>query len=250
MLPKPNANTPNATDTTRTTQTRTQATEVLQLTDPPQLEDIPALCHRAITTIINKASRKLANSLRKKEDQLYKKSPKRYHNNLKTAAGLQPNAKDQPKLEAIRDPTNNNIVTSPPQVINILQAHFEKEHSRTTPDQIPTPPWQNPLNPDPYTNPKPNTPTQQHTLDYYLTKNHYTIACHKASVGKAPGPDAIPNEILKHLPESAHELIYLLFRLMAKYSYTPKNGAQALQNSSTNPTKQTRITPQTIDPSL
>jgi hypothetical protein len=140
MLSKPNANTPNATNTTRTTQTRTHATEVLQLADPPTLEDIPALCHRAISTIINKANRKLTNSLRKKEDQLYKKSPKRYHNNLKTAAGLQPNAKDQPKLEAIRDPINNNIVTSPPHVIDILQTHFEKEHSRTTPDQIPAPP--------------------------------------------------------------------------------------------------------------
>jgi endonuclease/exonuclease/phosphatase family metal-dependent hydrolase len=77
MLPKPNTNAPTAPDTTRTTQTRTHATEVLQLADPPPLEDIPALCHRAITAIINKANRKLTNSLRKKEDQLYKKSPKR-----------------------------------------------------------------------------------------------------------------------------------------------------------------------------
>ncbi len=86
----------------------------------------------------------------------------------------------------------------------------------------PTPPWQDPLNPDPYTNLKPNTPTRQHTIDYYLTKNHYADACHKASAGKAPGLDAIPNEILKHLPEPMHDLIYLLFRFMAKYSYTPK----------------------------
>jgi hypothetical protein len=62
----------------------------------------------------------------------------------------------------------------------------------------------------------------QHTLDYYLTKNHYTAACQKTSAGKAPGPDTTPNEIIKHLPEQAHDLIYLLFRLMAKYSYTPQ----------------------------
>ncbi len=47
-------------------------------------------------------------------------------------------------------------------------------------------------------------------------------ACHRAAAGKAPGPDAIPNEILKYLPESAHGLIYHLFRLMAKHNYTPK----------------------------
>jgi len=40
--------------------------------------------------------------------------------------------------------------------------------------------------------------------------------------GKALGPDAIPNESLKHLPDSAHDLLYLMFRLMARYSYTPK----------------------------
>ena len=42
------------------------------------------------------------------------------------------------------------------------------------------------------------------------------------SAGKASEPDAIPNDILKHLPESAYDLLYLLFRLMARYSYTPK----------------------------
>jgi hypothetical protein len=118
MLPKPNTNTPIIMDTTRTTQTCTHATEVLQLSDPIYLEDIPSLCHRAIAVIINKANRKLADSLRKKEDQLYKKSPKRYHNNLKTAARLQPNAKDQLKFEANRDPNTNNIITSPPQIID------------------------------------------------------------------------------------------------------------------------------------
>jgi hypothetical protein len=139
MLPKPNTDTPNATNPKSTTQTRTQASEVLQLPNPPELEDIQAFCHKAIAAIVNKANRKLADSLRKKEDQLYKKSPKRYHNNLKTTAGLQPNAKDQPKLEAIIDPATNSITSHPPKVIKILQTHFEKEHSRNTPDHIPPP---------------------------------------------------------------------------------------------------------------
>ena len=144
------------------------------------------MCNKAKATIINKANRKLVDSLRKKEGQLYKKSPRRYHDNLKTAATLQSNAKYQPKLEAIRDPNNNEITTNLSQIVNTLQTHFKQEHSRNTPDQIPTPPWQNPLNPGPYTSPKANTPTPQHTLNHYLTKSHYTAACHKASAGKAP----------------------------------------------------------------
>jgi len=172
MLPKQTTDQPTKNNSAHTIQIRTQASEVLKLPDPPKLEDIPVLCHKAIPIIINKAIHKLADSLRKKEDQLYKKTPKRYHNNLKTAAGLQPNAKDQPKLDAIKDPATNSITTHPPQIIDILHTHFEKEHSRNTPDHIPPPPpWQNPLNPDPYTNPKPISPAQQHTLDHFLTKN-------------------------------------------------------------------------------
>jgi hypothetical protein len=139
MLPKPNTDTPITADPKRTTQTCTQASEVLQLPDPPELEDIPALCHKAIAAIVNKANLKLADTLRKKEDKLYKKSPQRYHKNLKTAAGLQPNVKDQLKLEAIRDPATNSITAHPTQVIDILQTHFEKEHFRNTPDHPPPP---------------------------------------------------------------------------------------------------------------
>ena len=71
MLPNPKSNTPLTTDPQHTKQAQTQASEVLQLQDPPNLEGIMALCNRAITTIINKANRKLVDSLRKKEDQLY-----------------------------------------------------------------------------------------------------------------------------------------------------------------------------------
>jgi len=98
MLPNPKTNKPFTTDPQHTKQTQAQASEVLQLPDPPNLEDIPTLCNEAIVTIMNKANSKLVDSLRKKEGHLYKKNPKRYHNNLKTAAGLQPNAKHQPKL--------------------------------------------------------------------------------------------------------------------------------------------------------
>ena len=140
MLPNPKTNKPFTNVPQHTNQTQTQANEVLQLLDSPKLEDIPALCNKAIATIVNKANRKLVSSLRKKEDQLYKKSPKRYHNNLKTATGQQTNIKDQPKLDTIRDPTTNDITTHPPRIIDILQTHFEKEHSHNTPGHIPPPP--------------------------------------------------------------------------------------------------------------
>ena len=189
MLPKPNTDAPTTINTSHTTHTRTHATKILQLTDPPELQDIPSLCHNAIAAIVNKANKKLSKSLRKKEDQLYIKSPKRYHNNLKTTAGLQPNAKDQPKLEAIRDPITNNITTSPTQNIETLQTHFEKEHSRTTPDHIPSPPWQSPHN-------RTLTPTP------YRTHPHHSTLLTTTSRGITIQPRATRPRLEKHLDQT------------------------------------------------
>jgi hypothetical protein len=57
---------------------------------------------------------------------------------------------------------------------------------------------------------------------HYLTRSHYTFACHKASAGKAPGPNIIPNEIFKCLRKSAHDLIFQVFKIIAKHNYTPQ----------------------------
>jgi hypothetical protein len=51
------------------------ASKVLNLDKPPPIQDIPALCNRAMTTILSKANKKLIDSIRKKEDALYKKAP-------------------------------------------------------------------------------------------------------------------------------------------------------------------------------
>jgi hypothetical protein len=153
----------------------------------PKVDVISTLYRKAIATIISKATKKLADTLGKKEDSLYKKSTKRYHQNLKTAAGLQPKVKDQPNLSNIRDPNTNEITAEPHHILTVLQTHFKKEQSRNTPEDIPLPPWQNPLNPDPYTTPrKGDQDAAQHTLDHYLTRGHYAAACDTASVGKDP----------------------------------------------------------------
>jgi hypothetical protein len=48
----------------------TMAIEVLKLYKPPSIPDIPALCNKAITTILSKANKKLMDSIKKKEDAL------------------------------------------------------------------------------------------------------------------------------------------------------------------------------------
>ena len=162
-------------------------------------------------------------SIRKKEDALYKKSPKRYHHNLRTDAGLQPCAKDQPNLSTITDPNTGQTTSHPQSIMDTLYTYFEKEQSRVTPETLPTPPWLDPNSPDPYITPTRNpTNTQQLSLDQHLTRSHCNTACQRAPQGKAPGPDSIPNEIIKHLPEQTHDAIYQIFHLIVKHRYTPK----------------------------
>jgi len=60
------------------------------------------------------------------------------------------------------------------------------------------------------------------SLDSYITRSHYDRATIRAPEGKAPGPDAMTNELIKHLSEATHILLYNLFRIMAKYNCTPK----------------------------
>jgi hypothetical protein len=48
------------------------------------------------------------------------------------------------------------------------------------------------------------------------------MACQQASTGKAPGPDTLPNEVLKFLPKKSHYFIFSLINIMAKSSYTPQ----------------------------
>ena len=136
---------------------------------------------------------------------------------------MQPRARDQPNLQSIRDPVTNEITTNPQTIISTIQSYYEKEHSRTTPDNILAPPWQNPENPDAYTNNHNKPPQQQLPLNEILTRAHYTMACQRASTGKAPGPDTIPNEVNKFLPEKSHNVMYSLFTIMAIHSYTPQN---------------------------
>ena len=132
------------------------ATEVLKLGKLPFIPDILTLCNKAINNILSKANKRLMDSIRKKEDALYKKSPKRYHHNLKTVAGLQPGARDQPNLSTITEPNTVQITSHPQTILDTLHTHFEKEESRVTPDTLPIPPWLDPKNLDSYTTPKRN----------------------------------------------------------------------------------------------
>jgi hypothetical protein len=73
-------------------------------------------------------------------------------------------------------------------------------------------PWLEPSNPDSIL--PPPTPTRGTDLTKKLTKVLYHTALKNLSNNKAPGPDNIPNELIKMLPERAHTCFYRLFQHM------------------------------------
>jgi hypothetical protein len=60
-----------------------------------------------------------------------------------------------------------------------------------------------------------------------ITRDTFDKTLNSLGTGKAPGPDGIPNEILKFLPPETRSALFSLLSLLARKSYTPLNGATA-----------------------
>jgi len=121
---------PPTPNTQTTTSIQSNAAEVFQLSEPSKVDDIPALSYKAIATIINKATQKFADIIRKKEGFLLKKGPNRYNQNPKTVAGNQLKAKDQPNLATIRDPSTTEVIAEP--IPSTSSNHTSKKNTPAT----------------------------------------------------------------------------------------------------------------------
>jgi hypothetical protein len=54
-----------------------------------------------------------------------------------------------------------------------------------------------------------------------ITRATFDKTLNSLGTGKAPGPDGIPNEILKFLPPETRSTLFSLLSLLAHNSYTP-----------------------------
>jgi hypothetical protein len=200
----------------------------------------------AIGTIVRQASDTLTHKLREKENKSYDKNPKQYHNNLKISAGLLPRARDQPRVATLTHPTTKTTHAQPHEVKDIVITHYVKEQQRATPNHLPKAPWTQPQNPDNYdiTPPPHNTtPHPATTLDTYITRSHYDRATTWAPEGNAPGPDAITDELIKHLPEATHTHSYTPYSKSWQNTTTrQRSGAEALHVYFINHTKKIHTT--------
>jgi hypothetical protein len=148
----------------------------------------------------------------------YDANPKSSHRRLKIKSGLLPATNATSTLHRISKP-DKTTATSPSAVLEAVHSHFTTELNRATPPDLPVPPWEHPDNPDNYTIESRGDPSL--TLADMITRDTFDKTINSLGIGKAPGPDGIPNEILKFLPPETRSALFSLLSLLAHKSYTP-----------------------------
>jgi hypothetical protein len=137
---------------------------------------------------------------------------------LKIKSGLlHPTAPPRPST-ALRNPIRIPQHL-PPAVLEAVHSHFATELSRATPHKLSTPPWELPDNPDNFTIEPRGDPSL--TFADMIPRDTFDKPLNSLGTGKAPGPDGIPNEIIKFLPPVTRSALFSLLSLLAHKSYTP-----------------------------
>jgi hypothetical protein len=128
-----------------------------------------------------------------------------------------------------------HISTEPSKVIQVASDFFTKlfspGHVTKSGKYLPeeretrhTTPWENPANPDNFKLSMPPgfpNPMESDLLELLMAGNTYMDRVRHMKRSKSPGPDKIPNELLKALPELWHETIHDMFIIMWITGHTP-----------------------------
>jgi hypothetical protein len=143
---------------------------------------------------------------------------------LKIKCGLLPATNATSTLHRITKP-DKTTATSPTAVLEAVHTYFTTELNRATPPDLPAPPWEHPDNPDNFTIESRGDPSL--TFSDMITRDTFDKTLNSLGTGKAPGPDGIPNEILKFLPPETRSALFSLLSLLARNSYTPPEGCHS-----------------------
>jgi ribonuclease HI/exonuclease III len=107
------------------------------------------------------------------------------------------------------------------EMLHATEVHHRLMASTHAPiHQTTRPPWELDTSPD-CMGPLQQRGHPETPLETKLTMDLYLSCLKNLKNGKSAGDDGIPYEILKHLPQSAHQLIYSLFTLMWRNGTTP-----------------------------
>ena len=156
------------------------------------------------------------------------------HREIKAAGAL------NPKLDALRDATTGIVYTAPGDILRHAAAQYAAASvpPHTPPGGPSPPPWtaagqvhlhdHNPCSKvhklDPFclrtALSSGSTLAPATTISTIFDQSTYNACLNGSKTRREPGPDGVPNEILKALPSSFHDMLFALFRLQLRLGLT------------------------------
>ena len=195
--------------------------EPLQQEWPTTIASIAKTTNTLARTITTKYTRDCIRKTISKYRQLYEQNPKKIHKKVF-------NNQETPPLDCITD-IYNNILTNPLDIANEIHIQQSSSNSPTVPTCNQQPehitncicgvrqyPWHDLEGLVLDKRGDPQTP-----LHTYFDRATYDICLKNLANNKAPGPDKIPNTILKNMPEDFHKLLFLFFHHCYKQQQIP-----------------------------
>ena len=209
-------------------------------TPPPtwlsRIARIRQLAHKRYTALMKRVTASLSQRQLHNTHKLLAKNAKRLNRKV-----LKRDSEPTPSFTSIRRTDTNHVLTDPPEVLQ--EAARQMAQAKQAPAEAGrdrTPPWTTiskgmlPCDLRTATPSLTNTPL----LDL-LTRECYDRCLSQAQNRRSPGPNGIPNEILKHLPQEFHDMLYDAFRLFLLTGHAPpswKHSETILLHKSGDPT--------------
>ena len=165
---------------------------------------------RNITHLLRTHDRKGRLATLRRKQQLLRDNPRKAHRYIFESGERKP-------LDHVRLSTGE-VVTTPEGVIDEVTKVYRNRLRPTVPAEgAGRYPWEGQR-----TTPLiPNSGGTHATLGHRYNVHIFRDCLSKLPNKKAPGPDGVPNEVIKNMPEEFHDSIHGLFELMWKYRCTP-----------------------------
>ena len=178
--------------------------------------------------IVQSIRRKKRDATRRHVQKAYAISPKQWHKRI-----LKPN-QGNVKLLSVRNKDTGKVINAPADITAYVHKAFQQQAEpvfgtktgKYLPEDVRRDyPWSRSSALDPYT--LETDVGKQGLVDIELLKlikdpNLFQRHLQKLPNRKSPGPDCIPNELLKHLPEEVQQAMHKMFILMWMTGHTPK----------------------------
>ena len=198
--------------------------QLLQTHVLPGLKNLMAVHKSNMKAVTRTQKKHEAQKQRKHLQTLYTKSRRQAHKVVFGASGSN-TGELKGGISAAQHPVRG-LVTEPEQVRQAVDWHHRQQLAPAVPAHLTDqPPWRPSTVPHPGASPPDTFHLKKRgcsaSLSNRLTRHLFDSNLRSASNNKATGTDMLPNELLKHLPDSHHDMLFWFFKICWQTGRTP-----------------------------